>query len=163
MRTSRVYTDRALSSALKRLRAQHKRIVFTNGCFDILHAGHIDYLTRARRLGDALVIGLNSDRSVKRIKGPGRPVNRQADRARVMAALGCVDLVTIFDESTPERLIRQVRPDILVKGGDWKVRDIVGGEFVRERGGRVVSVPYLKGYSTTGLLRKMAAAKCLPK
>ena len=163
MSASAILRGTGLSSALKRLRAKHKRIVFTNGCFDILHAGHVDYLTRARRLGDALVIGLNSDRSVRRIKGPGRPLNRQQDRGRVLAALGCVDLVTVFDEPTPEKLIRQVRPDVLVKGGDWKVRDIVGGDFVRSRGGRVVSVPYLKGYSTTGLLRKMAATKGLPR
>jgi len=155
--TTKVHSRKSLERALAALRARGRRVVFTNGCFDILHVGHIDYLRRARGLGDALVIGLNSDASVRRLKGAARPVNRQADRARVLAALACVDFITVFGADTPEELIRAVKPDVLVKGGDWKAADIVGGDFVKARGGRVVSLPFVKGYSTTGLLKKIAA------
>ncbi len=144
-----------MSKSLSRLRALGKRVVFTNGCFDILHAGHVEYLKKARSLGDVLVVGLNSDRSVKALKGRGRPINSQLDRAKVIAALCFVDYVTIFNEDTPEKLIKALRPDILAKGGDWKVEDIVGGEFVTSRGGRVVSLPFVKGYSTTSLIKKV--------
>ena len=140
---------------MKRLRSRGKKIVFTNGCFDILHVGHVDYLTKARRMGDILVVGLNSDSSVKKIKGPGRPVNRERDRATVLSALSTVDYVSIFSEPTPEKLIKKVRPDVLVKGGDWSVKDIVGGDFVRSYGGRVRNISFVKGYSTTSLIRKM--------
>lgn len=134
-----------------------KKIVFTNGCFDILHQGHVSYLRRARRLGDALVIGLNSDASVRRIKGAGRPINNQKDRADVLSELKCVDRVIIFHENTPEKLIRKIRPDVLVKGGDWKKKDIVGAPFVESYGGKVRRIPFVKGFSTTGLLRKIRA------
>lgn len=156
--TAKIRTVGRLARELAGWRSRGKRIVFTNGCFDILHAGHVDYLQRAARMGDVLVIGLNSDSSVRKLKGPSRPVNRQSDRARVLAALECVDRITIFAERTPERLIRKVRPDVLVKGADWKVEDIVGAEFVRNRGGKIVTVPFVKGYSTTGLLRKIASS-----
>lgn len=155
--TDKVKAGQALARALRALRRRGKKIVFTNGCFDILHVGHVDYLERARRLGDALVVGLNSDGSVRRLKGPARPLNRAVDRARVLGALACVDLVTVFGEDTPERLIAEVRPDVLTKGGDWKTKDIVGAGFVKARGGRVVSLPFVKGYSTTGLVRKIAS------
>lgn len=135
---------------------KHKKVVFTNGCFDILHKGHVAYLEKARRLGDYLVVGLNSDASVRRLgKGPGRPVNSQKDRAAVLGALRCVDRVVIFGEDTPERLIRKVRPDVLVKGGDWKKENVVGASFVESYGGRVRLIPYVKGFSTTGLLAKI--------
>lgn len=140
---------------MNRLRSQGKKIVFTNGCFDILHVGHVDYLAKARRMGDILVVGLNSDSSVKKIKGPGRPVNSERDRATVLSALSAVDYISIFSEPTPEKLITKVRPDVLVKGGDWDIKDIVGGDFVRSYGGKVRNISFVKGYSTTSLIRKM--------
>lgn len=154
---TKIQSWRALAKTLKRLRLKHKRVVFTNGCFDILHVGHIDYLARAKRLGDILVVGLNSDRSVRALKGPSRPINRERDRALVLAGLECVDLVTIFDEDTPEKLIRSIAPDVLAKGGDWKIGDIVGADFVRSRGGKVVSLPFVAGFSTSALIKKMAS------
>ena len=130
-------------------------MVFTNGCFDILHAGHIGYLEKTRSFGDFLVVGLNSDTSVRSLKGPGRPLNDQSSRARVLAGLAAVDAVTIFNEETPEDLIRAVRPDLLIKGGDWRVADIVGADFVKGYGGRVKTVPFVKGYSTTATIKKI--------
>ncbi len=138
-------------------RAQHQRIVFTNGCFDLLHGGHVQYLERARTLGDCLLIGVNSDRSVRRLKGPGRPLQAAHDRARILAALACVDAVTIFDAPTPAPLIRLVRPHVLVKGGDWPLRQIVGAAFVRSYGGRVVRAPLLRGRSTSRLIARLRA------
>lgn len=144
-----------LSKVLARLRSKGKRIVFTNGCFDILHLGHIRYLKRAKKLGDILVIGLNSDRSVRLIKGAARPINRQSARAEILSALYFVDYVTIFNERTPKEVINKVRPDVLIKGGDWKAEDIVGASFVKSYGGGVVSLPFIKGYSTTLLIKKL--------
>ena len=146
---------RRLSQRLSMLRRGKKKLVFTNGCFDILHKGHVTYLSQARALGDALVVGLNADASVRRLKGPERPVNEERDRAEVLGALACVDLVVIFREDTPDRLIHAVRPDVLVKGGDWKKKDIVGGPFVESYGGKVRVIPFVKGFSTTGLLEKI--------
>ena len=145
----------SLSSILARARAKRKKIVFTNGCFDILHVGHVTYLKKARSLGNILVIGLNSDKSVRSIKGPVRPLNNQRDRAQVLSSLYFVDYVTIFGDDTPERLIRKLKPDILVKGGDWKGKDIAGARFVKSLGGRIVTIPFVKGYSTTALIKKM--------
>lgn len=145
----------ALVRALETQRRRGRRIVFTNGCFDILHAGHVSYLARARSLGDLLVVGLNADASVRRLKGPGRPVNSGPDRARVLAALECVDYVTFFAENTPERLIRSVKPHCLVKGGDWKKKNIVGAAFVEAGGGRVRTLPFLKGRSTSAVLARI--------
>ena len=142
-----------------RLRRQGKRIVLTNGCFDILHAGHARYLRQAAGLGDVLVVGLNSDDSVRRLKGPGRPVVAAVQRAEVLAGLEAVDAVLVFDELDPERVIRALRPDVLVKGGDWTVDRIVGAEFVQSRGGVVRSLPYVAGTSTTELIRRIAAAQ----
>jgi D-beta-D-heptose 7-phosphate kinase/D-beta-D-heptose 1-phosphate adenosyltransferase len=156
MMERKIKSSKALSKVIKTLRSKGRRIVFTNGCFDILHTGHVVYLKKARALGDVLVVGLNGDRSVRRIKGKGRPINRERDRANVLAALSFVDYVTIFDESTPTRVIRLLKPDVLVKGGDWKTRDIVGGDFVRRRGGKVVRVPFMKGYSTSVLAKKIS-------
>ncbi len=132
--------------------------VFTNGCFDLLHPGHVDYLEKAASFGDILVVGLNSDRSVKKIKGEGRPVNREQDRARVLAALACLDFVILFEESTPLELITRLAPDVLVKGGDWPVEKIIGGEIVENAGGEVVSLQLLSGYSTTNILARIKNA-----
>jgi len=132
------------------LRSEGKRIVFTNGCFDILHAGHVRYLNRAKKLGDVLIIGLNSDRSVSGLK-PGRPINTEKNRAEVLSGLAAVDYIVIFDEKTPYNLIRTVRPDLLVKGGDWKKEDIVGSDIAKE----TLSLPYIKGLSTTRIIEKI--------
>ncbi len=131
-----------------------KKIVFTNGCFDIVHAGHVDYLEKAKSLGDVLVVGLNSDESIKRIKGPERPINIQEHRKRVLEALKPVDLVIIFDEDTPERLIKEIKPDVLVKGGDWKIENIVGADFVKSYGGEVKTIDFVYDISTTKIIQK---------
>lgn len=131
------------------------RVVFTNGCFDILHVGHARYLKDARSLGDILVVGLNSDESVRGLKGPERPIQTEMDRAELLASLASVDYVVIFPESTPKRLIEDVEPDILVKGGDWPVEKIEGSKFVLARGGEVKSLPFHPGFSTTSLLERI--------
>jgi rfaE bifunctional protein nucleotidyltransferase chain/domain len=139
-----------------RLRQRHLRVVFTNGVFDLLHPGHVRYLQEARQLGDALIVGLNSDRSVRALaKGAGRPINPQEERAEVLAALACVDAVTIFDEDTPHEIVNALLPDVLVKGADWGPDNIVGRETVEANGGRVVRVPVVEGYSTTELIAKV--------
>ena len=140
----------ALQRELAALRAQGKRIVFTNGCFDIVHVGHIRYLTEAKALGDILVIGVNSDSSVERLK-PGRPVTPEDQRAEILASLAVVDYVTIFSEDTPYELIRSLMPEVLVKGGDWKKGDIVGADLVAE----VHSLPFTAGISTTNIIKKI--------
>jgi D-beta-D-heptose 7-phosphate kinase/D-beta-D-heptose 1-phosphate adenosyltransferase len=140
-----------------------RRIVFTNGCFDLLHPGHIAILEQARELGDALIVGLNSDASVRQLKGPGRPVLPELERAEILAALDCVDAVVIFEELTPREVIAKLLPDILVKGGDWPGDQIVGREEVEGAGGRVVSIPVVPGYSTTGILRKIRDGAAAPR
>jgi D-beta-D-heptose 7-phosphate kinase/D-beta-D-heptose 1-phosphate adenosyltransferase len=137
------------------LRAGGRTIVFTNGVFDLLHPGHVRYLAAARRLGDALIVGVNADRSVKVVKGPDRPITPEAERAEILAALGCVDAVTIFDEETPHAIIRRLQPDVLVKGADWGADRIVGRDVVEARGGRVVRIPLAQGYSTTAILARI--------
>lgn len=132
-----------------------RRIVFTNGCFDLLHPGHIGSLEQARALGDTLIVGLNSDASVRKLKGAGRPVLPERERAEILCALECVDAVVIFDEPTPREIISRLLPDVLVKGGDWPGDQIVGREEVEAAGGRVVSIPVVPGYSTTAMLRKI--------
>jgi rfaE bifunctional protein nucleotidyltransferase chain/domain len=132
-----------------------KRIVFTNGCFDILHRGHVTYLAEAKKLGDLLVIGLNSDASVRKLKGPERPINKETDRQYVMSQLKSVDFVEIFDEPTPLNLILKVKPKILVKGGDWKIDQIVGAKEVLADGGDVFSLNFVDGYSTTSIINKI--------
>lgn len=134
---------------------QHKKIVFTNGCFDILHVGHIRYLQEARKLGDMLVVGLNSDASVKRLKGPTRPVNEEKDRAELLSALDCVDYVVMFEEDTPYNLILQLQPDVLVKGGDYKPDEVVGKDIVESRGGCLKLIRFVEGKSTTSIIEKM--------
>jgi D-glycero-beta-D-manno-heptose 1-phosphate adenylyltransferase len=145
-----------LLSTLSAERAGGKRIVFTNGCFDLMHIGHTRYLQAAKALGDTLVIGVNSDASVRSLdKAPDRPIVPDAQRAEVLAALGCVDYVVIFDESDPLQLITAVQPDILVKGGDWTLDRIVGRDVVEARGGVVKTIPLVSGLSTTGLLQRI--------
>ena len=132
-----------------------RRVVFTNGCFDLLHPGHIETLEKARNLGDALVVGVNSDRSVREMKGAGRPIVPERERAEVLAALECVDAVLIFDEPTPQEIVAALLPDVLVKGGDWASDQIIGREEVEAAGGRVVSVPVVAGYSTSAMVEKI--------
>ncbi len=151
---SKIKSAKNLARTLSALRSKGKRIVFTNGCFDILHAGHVDYLSKARCLGDVLIVGLNSDSSVKKIKGKDRPINKESDRAKVLSSLYFVDYITPFNETTPEDLIKKVRPDILVKGSDWKIEDIVGSSFVRSYGGKIKRIPFVKGHSTTSIIER---------
>ena len=133
------------------------RIVFANGCFDILHVGHARYLAAARALGDALLVAANSDRSVRALKGPGRPVMSEAERAEMLAALAAVDLVTVFDEESPRGLISELLPDVLVKGGDYALDEIHGREEVERAGGRVLALPFVEGASTTGIIERVKA------
>lgn len=142
----------------EKARAAGQRVVFTNGCFDILHAGHVTLLEAARAEGDLLVVGLNADSSVRRLKGPERPINPEHDRARVLAALRAVDAVVVFAEDTPAELIRRLAPDVLVKGGDYTVDTIVGADFVQARGGRVVVIPLVEGRATTAVVSKLRQA-----
>lgn len=137
----------------KKARNENKKVVFTNGCFDLLHRGHIEYLKNARSLGNILVVGLNSDSSVRKIKGKGRPIQKQEDRAAILASLCFVDYVYVFDELTPLSTISKLLPDILVKGGDWKVKDIVGKDVVESHGGRVLNIRMTKGKSTRNVIQ----------
>jgi len=137
------------------IRALGGTVVFTNGCFDILHPGHVRYLSAARGLGDHLVVAVNSDRSVRSIKDPGRPVMDEQARAELVAALGCVDTVIVFDEDTPLDVIRYLVPDILVKGGDWREADIVGADVVRQAGGEVRTIAFEPGFSTSGIIQRI--------
>lgn len=139
---------------INRWKKEGKKIVFTNGCFDIIHVGHVDYLEKAKALGDVLVVGLNSDESIRRIKGKDRPVNIQEHRKRVLEALKPVDLVIIFEEDTPERLIKEIKPDVLVKGGDWSIENIVGADFVKSYGGEVKTIDFVYDISTTKIIEK---------
>ena len=148
---NKIFSRRALTQWVNQQRREGKKIVFTNGCFDILHAGHVSVLEFSRAKGDLLVVGINSDDSVRRLKGPTRPVNKQADRALVLASLQAVDAVCIFPEDTPYNLIKAVRPDVLVKGGDYKPSEIVGREFAK----KVVRFALLKGRSTTNIIKKV--------
>lgn len=138
-------------------RATGRRIVFTNGCFDILHHGHLDYIAHAADMGHALVIGVNTDASVQKLKGPERPVTKENDRLFQLASLLCVDAVCLFDEETPLSIIEAVKPDVLVKGGDYTIDRIVGADFVQQRGGSVEIIPFVTGYSTTGLIERIRA------
>ena len=152
---SKIVDKETLFEARARLRNQGKRLVFTNGCFDLLHAGHVRYLSEARSLGDALIVALNSDRSVRELKGEGRPILNEGERAEVIAALEAVDFVIIFDEKTPRELIASLLPDVLVKGGDWPIDQIVGREEVEAAGGKVLSLPYAEGSSTTDIIERI--------
>jgi len=132
-----------------------QKIVFTNGCFDVLHFGHVQYLLEARKLGDLLVVGLNSDASVRRLKGESRPINGENERAFVLAALEFVDYVVVFEEDTPKKLIETVRPDVLVKGGDYQIENIVGADFVMQNGGTVTTIPFVEGFSSTRIIEQL--------
>ncbi|AAC06521.1 D-glycero-beta-D-manno-heptose 1-phosphate adenylyltransferase [Aquifex aeolicus] len=137
-----------------------KKVVFTNGCFDIIHAGHVDYLEKAKKLGDILVVGMNSDSSVRRIKGERRPIIPQEMRAKVLSSLKPVDYVVIFEEDTPEKLIKAIKPDVLVKGGDWPLDKIVGREFVESYGGKVLTIPFEYDISTSKIVQKVLELYC---
>lgn len=136
-----------------------KKIVFTNGCFDILHAGHVTYLTEAKKLGDVLIMGLNSDESVRLLKGESRPINNEYDRALVLSSLKSIDYVCVFGEDTPYNLIKLIQPDVLVKGGDYTIDNIVGADIVTSNGGKVVTIPFVTGKSTTNTIEKMKNSK----
>jgi rfaE bifunctional protein nucleotidyltransferase chain/domain len=144
-----------LPARVSELRKRGRKIVFTNGCFDILHPGHLSYLQKARALGDVLIVGINSDRSVKELKGNLRPIFDQEERCELLSGLESVSFITIFDESTPRDLIKVILPDVLVKGGDWRLEQIVGREEVEASGGRVVSVPYEEGYSSSAIIQRI--------
>lgn len=152
---NKVKSLRGLRAELVRIRNKGAKVVFTNGCFDIIHAGHVRYLRKARSYGDCLVVGMNSDASVRAIKGPARPIVPQDERAEVLCGLECVDYVVIFDEPTPLRLIEAVKPDILAKGADWAAKDIVGGGVVKKNGGRIRRVSLVKGKSTTNIIKRI--------
>ena len=151
----KILSRTALKAFLRHQKKAGKKIVFTNGCFDVLHVGHTRYLGQASALGDILIIGLNTDSSVRKLKGPMRPVNSEKARAEVLAALECVDCIVLFSQATPLRLIQEVRPDFLVKGGDWVKENIVGADVVLSYGGRVKTIPFVKGFSSTRTLEKL--------
>jgi len=155
----KIHSPETLTNKLREWRAAGDRIVFTNGCFDLLHYGHLHYLAAARDLAERLVIGLNSAASVSRLKGPHRPINDELTRTHLLAALQMVDAVVVFEEDTPLDLIQLVQPDILVKGGDWKPEQIVGSDLVLARGGQVLSLPFVTGYSTTNIEQKILGRK----
>lgn len=139
----------------KELKEQKKKIVFTNGCFDILHAGHVDYLKKAKSKGDVLIVGLNSDNSIKRIKGDKRPIILEKERAYVLLGLKAVDYVVLFDEDTPAKLIEEIMPDVLIKGADWNIENIVGKEIVEKNGGKVETIEFISSQSTSGIINKI--------
>ncbi len=157
---SKIRASRALARALAQARAKGRKVVFTNGCFDLLHKGHVTYLERARKLGDLLVVALNDDQSVRRLKGVGRPINPLADRLEVIAALESVDFATWFSEDIPLNVIVELKPDVLVKGGDWTAKTTVGVKEVRAWGGKFRAIPYIEGRSTTEII---ARAKSAPR
>jgi rfaE bifunctional protein nucleotidyltransferase chain/domain len=154
----KILTTEALLRKAQELKRDRRRIVFTNGCFDLLHPGHVAYLRKARQLGDVLIVGLNSDRSVREIKGEPRPILSQEERCEILSGLESVNFVTVFDDSTPQRLIQAVLPDVLVKGGDWEMNEVVGREDVEAAGGKVVLIPYEKGQSTSGIIKRILDA-----
>lgn len=151
---SKICNNDDLKNKLLRYKFEGKKIIFTNGCFDILHRGHVEYLSKAKDLGDILIIGLNTDESVKKLKGESRPINNQYSRALLLSSLLFVDAVVYFNEDNPLKLIKDVEPDILVKGGDYKAEDIIGYDFVKSIGGDVVTINLIDGYSTTNIIKK---------
>ncbi len=151
---SAVLTTQTLPQAVATYHQQNKKIVFTNGCFDLLHVGHIRYLQEAKAQGDILIVGVNTDASVQKLKGPTRPIQNENDRAEILTALESVDHAILFSDETPIKLIQQIRPDFLVKGGDWKIEQIVGSEFVLSYGGQVKSLQFIAGRSTTSIIEK---------
>ena len=162
MESTKLFPASALAERLASLRREGKRIVFTNGCFDLLHPGHVHTLTQAKALGDVLVVAINSDASVKRLKGERRPILNQEERAVMLSALAMVDYVTIFAENTPREVIRLLLPDVLVKGGDWGADAVVGREVVEANGGEVVLIPYQAGFSTTDIIERIVTGYMKP-
>jgi D-glycero-beta-D-manno-heptose 1-phosphate adenylyltransferase len=154
---NKIFTREKITNQCHVWRFKEKQIVFTNGCFDILHRGHIDYLSKAADFGDVLVVGLNSDASVKRLKGANRPINNEEARSVILASLSFVDAVVLFDEDTPYELIKAIDPDILVKGADYGIEEIAGHDIVQAKGGKVVTIPLTEGFSTTGLIEKLSS------
>ena len=155
----KIYTWETLQQQLQKWREQDLKIVFTNGCFDLVHLGHVDYLEKARNLGDKLVLGLNTDASIKGLKGEERPLQDEMSRARIMASLLFVDAVVLFSEPTPYNLINLVQPDILVKGDDYSPENIVGADIVKAKGGEIKTIPFVKGYSTSNIVAKIKKQK----
>ena len=155
---SKILSFEALKILLKKWRDENEKIIFTNGCFDLLHLGHVDYLAKARDLGGRLVVGLNSDVSIKRLKGLSRPINNEQSRAALLAGMTYVDAVVLFDEETPINLISEVMPAVLVKGGDYKIKEIVGHEMVLNNGGEVCAIDFVEGYSGSELIKKIKAS-----
>jgi len=153
--TSKIQTRQQLRDSVAHWQQHGEKVVFTNGCFDLLHLGHVHYLAQARDLGHRLVVGVNSDASVRRLKGTGRPIQDEQSRQYVLAALACVDAVILFEEDTPLELIKAIVPDVLVKGGDWKPGQIAGADIVLGNGGEVLSLPYIEGYATTNIEKKI--------
>ena len=153
--SGKILSGENLRRERERFRAEGKRLVFTNGCFDILHVGHVRYLQAARELGDVLLVAINSDRTVRELKGEGRPVMNEAERAEILAALSAVDYVTVFDDVSPRKLIAELLPDVLVKGGDYALDEIHGREEIEEAGGQVVSLPFIEGASTSGIIERV--------
>ncbi|MFA6922727.1 MAG: D-glycero-beta-D-manno-heptose 1-phosphate adenylyltransferase [Bacteroidales bacterium] len=152
---TKIISSESISKHLKAWQKENKKIVFTNGCFDILHLGHIDYLSKAADMGDILIIGLNTDASVRKIKGKNRPINDEISRSKVLASLFFVDAVVLFNEETPYKLIKTIQPDILVKGSDYKSGDIIGSDIVKSKGGKIVTIALVEGYSTSGIEKKI--------
>ena len=152
---SRIYTWEQIVKQCAVWRFKDKKIVFTNGCFDILHLGHLEYLAKSRELGDVLIVGLNSDASVRGVKGPGRPINNEHARAMALASLTFVQAVVLFDQPTPYELIKIIQPDILVKGNDYAIHQIVGHDIVTERGGEVITIELTEGFSTSGIIERI--------
>ncbi|MCC2679232.1 MAG: ADP-heptose synthase [Pseudobdellovibrio sp.] len=150
----RVLNDSNLGSLVESYKKENKKIVFTNGCFDLLHIGHVTYLEEAKKLGDVLIVGINTDASVRILKGPTRPIQNENDRSEILAALKAVDHTILFGEETPLNLIKSIKPDVLVKGGDWKIEQIVGSDFVMSYGGQVKSLNFVNGKSTTAIIEK---------
>lgn len=156
---SKIKTVEEAIKLVHRYKKENRTIVFSNGCFDILHAGHVDYLEKAKEKGDLLVVGLNTDASVRRIKGTDRPVNNEVSRARVLAGLACIDIVVFFDSDTPIDLIREINPDVLVKGKDYDISNIVGADIVLQNGGKVETIQLTEGLSTTSVIDKIRKTK----
>src|SRR5918911_3861113 len=158
MTNEKILAPEELAEVRARLRAAGRRLVFTNGCFDLLHVGHVRYLQQARALGDALLVAINSDRAVRELKGAGRPIMNEQERAEVLAALAAVDYVTVFDELSPRKLIAELLPDVLAKGGDYALDEIHGREEVERAGGRVYALPFVAGASTTDIIERIRGA-----
>lgn len=156
---SKIICQKDLSNLILKWREENQKIVFTNGCFDLLHLGHVDYLAKAKDLGDRLIIGVNTDSSVKRLKGENRPLQDENSRLHILAALHSVDAVVLFDDDTPYELIKKIQPDILVKGADYKIENIVGYDIVTSRGGSVKTIEFIEGYSTTKIEQRILNSK----